>query len=348
MRDKKPEGDAEWKDLTAHDAVRELMADFLDGVENTQVPATNDEQGGERFSAAAAAAMNRSGGIPGGKTPKEVAAGIEANNKVTVTGALPESILNVADEWSKSGATSVRRALAGKLLSEIPVEKRNVKIFDGREVKITSNGISNILQHMPNTKNKFRDGALEFVLNLPSFLENAEAFYRETKGLVHENFGGIVGFGGTPFYVSVTCTVDGDSLRVKAVNSIKKSSLNAWTETTASGKTGSVLRAFKLDTADVLRWILSNQDKSADDFRYWLQGYGDPAQESYSRVRVFHGSPHRFAAEDGHPFGRFRDDKMGTGEGAQAFGWGHYLTNVEGRRCFRLQKASDARRLCNP
>ena len=52
--------------------------------------------------------------------------------------------------------------------------------------------------------------------------------------------------------------------------------------------------------------------------------------ERYSRVRVFHGSPHRFAAEDGHPFGRFRNDKMGTGEGAQAFGWGHYLTNVEG------------------
>ena len=73
------------------------------------------------------------------------------------------------------------------------------------------------------------------------------------KGLVHENFGGIVGFGGTPFYVSVTCPGDGDSLRVKAVNSIKKSSLNAWTDTTASGKTGSVLKTFKLDTADALR-----------------------------------------------------------------------------------------------
>ena len=31
MRGKKPEGDAEWKDMTAHDAVRELMADYPDG-----------------------------------------------------------------------------------------------------------------------------------------------------------------------------------------------------------------------------------------------------------------------------------------------------------------------------
>ena len=46
--------------------------------------------------------------------------------------------------------------------------------------------------------------------------------------------------------------------------------------------------------------------------------------------RALHGSPHRFAEEEGAPFGRFRDDKMGTGEGAQAFGWGHYLTSREG------------------
>ena len=50
----------------------------------------------------------------------------------------------------------------------------------------------------------------------------------------------------------------------------------------------------------------------------------------YSRETLKHGSPHMFAAEEGAPFGRFRDDKMGSGEGAQAFGWGHYLTNREG------------------
>ena len=40
------------------------------------------------------------------------------------------------------------------------------------------------------------------------------------------------------------------------------------------------------------------------------------------QVVAFHGSP--------HSFDRFTTDKMGTGEGAQAFGWGLYFTDLEG------------------
>lgn len=40
---------------------------------------------------------------------------------------------------------------------------------------------------------------------------------------------------------------------------------------------------------------------------------------------VWHGSPHRFSPEPGAPLGRFRADKIGTGEGAQAQGYGLYL-----------------------
>ena len=39
---------------------------------------------------------------------------------------------------------------------------------------------------------------------------------------------------------------------------------------------------------------------------------------------VFHGTPHVWAPEEGFPHGRPRLDKMGTGEGAQAYGWGWY------------------------
>ena len=39
---------------------------------------------------------------------------------------------------------------------------------------------------------------------------------------------------------------------------------------------------------------------------------------------AWHGTPHKWASEPGHPHGRPRLDKMGTGEGAQAFGKGHY------------------------
>ncbi len=57
---------------------------------------------------------------------------------------------------------------------------------------------------------------------------------------------------------------------------------------------------------------------------------GGNADIRYSLTAAFHGSPHRFAEEESAPFGRFRDDKMGTGEGAQTFGWGHYLTSEDG------------------
>ena len=76
-------------------------------------------------------------------------------------------------------------------------------------------------------------------------------------------------------------------------------------------------------------------------------------------VMAFHGSPHSFSKEilvenelgereylvgdsdyfpevpkgykliEKFPFGRFRSDKIGTGEGAQAFGWGLYFTDLE-------------------
>jgi hypothetical protein len=46
-------------------------------------------------------------------------------------------------------------------------------------------------------------------------------------------------------------------------------------------------------------------------------------------IDAYHGSPHEFPPEPGFPLGRFRDDKINTGEGAQAFGYGHYLAEAE-------------------
>ena len=45
--------------------------------------------------------------------------------------------------------------------------------------------------------------------------------------------------------------------------------------------------------------------------------------------RLFHGTPHVFPSEEGAPLGRFRDDKIGSGEGAQAFTYGHYVSGAE-------------------
>jgi hypothetical protein len=43
---------------------------------------------------------------------------------------------------------------------------------------------------------------------------------------------------------------------------------------------------------------------------------------------VYHGSPHTFAPEEGAPLGRFRSEKIGTGEGAQAYGVGTYTAEA--------------------
>jgi len=43
---------------------------------------------------------------------------------------------------------------------------------------------------------------------------------------------------------------------------------------------------------------------------------------------VYHGSPHRFAATAKNPLGEFDPTKIGTGEGQQVYGYGHYLSET--------------------
>jgi hypothetical protein len=45
-------------------------------------------------------------------------------------------------------------------------------------------------------------------------------------------------------------------------------------------------------------------------------------------ITVYHGSPHVFAPEEGAPLGRFRSEKIGTGEGHQAYGVGTYTAEA--------------------
>lgn len=44
----------------------------------------------------------------------------------------------------------------------------------------------------------------------------------------------------------------------------------------------------------------------------------------------WHGTPHLFEPEPGAPLGRFRNEAIGSGEGAQAYGWGHYVAGQKG------------------
>lgn len=55
-------------------------------------------------------------------------------------------------------------------------------------------------------------------------------------------------------------------------------------------------------------------------------GRGPTRQE----LDVYHGTPYRFEPEENAPLGRFRSEKIGAGEGAQAYGYGLYLAENPG------------------
>jgi phosphopantetheine adenylyltransferase len=64
-------------------------------------------------------------------------------------------------------------------------------------------------------------------------------------------------------------------------------------------------------------------DKGRDNWKRFIMESPQELEQS-----VFHGTPHTLEAEEGFPHGRLRLDKIGTGEGAQAYGWGIYLADV--------------------
>lgn len=51
----------------------------------------------------------------------------------------------------------------------------------------------------------------------------------------------------------------------------------------------------------------------------------EAAKNAGPLMTVWQGSPHRFAPTKNNPLGEFDASKIGTGEGAQAYGYGHYL-----------------------
>jgi hypothetical protein len=70
-----------------------------------------------------------------------------------------------------------------------------------------------------------------------------------------------------------------------------------------------------------------------------------PMQE----LDVYHGTPHRFPATEANPLGELDASKIGTGEGAQAYGHGIYLAESPGvareyKRVLSDQLASNIRR----
>jgi len=77
------------------------------------------------------------------------------------------------------------------------------------------------------------------------------------------------------------------------------------------------------------------------DPRNWLK----PRKALRKELDVYHGTPHTFPAEEGAPLGRFRSEKIGTGEGAQAYGYGLYFAEDPSVAKDYQQKLSGASRV---
>lgn len=61
----------------------------------------------------------------------------------------------------------------------------------------------------------------------------------------------------------------------------------------------------------------------------FIPGPGGKRRPTQAELDVYHGTPHTLPAEEGAPLGRFRSEKIGTGEGVQAYGYGLYFAGKE-------------------
>jgi len=96
----------------------------------------------------------------------------------------------------------------------------------------------------------------------------------------------------------------------------------------------------------------SNQIKSADPVTLDDGGNPIPLHDRFNMesddiryIPAYHGTPHTFAAEEGAPLGRFSTDKIGTGEGAQAYGHGLYFAEKKSVAEWYRDKLTDNRNL---
>jgi hypothetical protein len=82
---------------------------------------------------------------------------------------------------------------------------------------------------------------------------------------------------------------------------------------------------------DLLRAVGLNVKLSDAEVRVVLQdAFKEFGGEGVNFKIAHHGTPHIWMPEPGFPHGRPRLDKIGTGEGVAAFGWGWYSAEAEG------------------
>jgi len=94
------------------------------------------------------------------------------------------------------------------------------------------------------------------------------------------------------------------------------------------------LRNFVSTPANIYRgkYSLNQINELAPGYALGLAGAGIPTGAALvpegdilGAFTAYHGTPHRFEPVEHNPFGEFRDEAIGSGEGAQSYGYGHYV-----------------------
>ncbi|MDP2622168.1 MAG: hypothetical protein Q8P46_18670, partial [Hyphomicrobiales bacterium] len=93
-----------------------------------------------------------------------------------------------------------------------------------------------------------------------------------------------------------------------------------------AGTVGGAVR--KGSMADLASMTLEGYKAMPESYRAAVRDDLNAVLEKFHAV--YHGTPHIWPPEPGFPHGRPRLDKIGTGEGAQAYGWGWYSAETEG------------------
>jgi len=78
--------------------------------------------------------------------------------------------------------------------------------------------------------------------------------------------------------------------------------------------------------------------RQAEDFAAYQRSI---PPSDVSPLTAFHGTPHTFPAEEGLPLGRFRSEKIGSGEGAQVYGHGLYFAESPGTAGYYKQTLTE-------
>lgn len=103
----------------------------------------------------------------------------------------------------------------------------------------------------------------------------------------------------------------------------------------SGGRSWAPIRGIVSAARRKMKEYTGSDNLNLDDLGYYARATVNALAESEAGINApgvgreqiaMHGTPATFAPEEGAPLGRMRSDKALTGEGAQAYGAGHYLT----------------------